>query len=70
MTNLILLLLLISFIIYITNYYRVENFCAIQYSNFDRSGVNVCDNFCQRAKLDLCVTYKRAGIKVPPECNY
>jgi len=33
--------------------YNRENFCAIQYP--------VCDNYCQKAKLDMCVSLKKDG---------
>jgi len=51
----ILIFILIILIIYYIWFYKKESFCAIQYP--------VCDNYCQKAKLDLCVTLKRAGLK-------
>lgn len=37
-----------------------EPMCAIQH--------HVCDNYCQRSKLELCLHYAKDG-KHPPFCN-
>ena len=36
---------------------NIENMCAIEYP--------VCDNYCQKAKLDLCIHKRKNGEFVP-----
>ena len=52
--NFILIIVVVFIIIFIIKNINKEQFCAIQSP--------VCDNYCQKAKLDLCVHLKRNGI--------
>lgn len=45
----LILLLAAIYALYIVEYNK-ETFCGIEYQ--------VCDNYCQRAKLDLCASYE------------
>jgi len=61
MKNIITILILIIIGYFFIQYKNVEHMCQIQYP--------VCDNYCQRAKLDLCAQVSRYGYH-PPHCNY
>jgi hypothetical protein len=57
-------LMCLTFIIYTkyknNDYCLKENFCQIEYP--------VCDNFCQKTKLDLCTHLKKDGV-IHPMCK-
>lgn len=60
MILIIFLILIILLTVYINKNSVREGMCDIEYP--------VCDNACQRAKLDLCITIKRSGGKLPYHC--
>ena len=55
--NFILIIVVVFIIIFIIKNINKERFCTIQ--SFDSP---VCDNYCQKAKLDLCIHLKKNGI--------
>lgn len=57
-----IVIIVVILAIYIMQNKNVENYCAIQY--------DLCDNVCQKAKLDLCVVYDRLNKKMPHHCKY